>query len=208
MVIDLTFTHRGLLNRSRAILVMLVLAVSATASLCDEPEFNPVTGFRIARFRSPVPASVPGGTAIAAADVAGLVKNHSGVLIDVLPSDGAGLDPATGKWRLIKPHQDIPGSIWLPDVGKGELSPVMESYFRDNLARLTNGDLARPVIIYCQADCWMSWNAVKRAAGYGYTALYWFPEGSDGWRDWEGTFVAAKPVPATPAASATESSPR
>ena len=178
-------------------LIALALASLPITAWADEPEFNVVTGYRIARFRSPVPATVPGGTAVSAAEVADLVKDRSAILIDVLPSDGAGLDLATGQWRLAKPRQDIPGSVWLPDVGKGDLSPVMDGYFRDNLTRLTNGNFAVPIIIYCQADCWMSWNAVRRASSYGYTALYWFSEGSDGWRDWDGTFDDAKPVPVT-----------
>ena len=41
----------------------------------------------------------------------------------------------------------------------------------------------------------MGWNAVKRAAGYGYTSLYWYPDGTDGWRDWDKPFEAAVPVP-------------
>ncbi|MEA1648849.1 hypothetical protein UAJ10_07440 [Nitrospirillum sp. BR 11164] len=28
----------------------------------------------------------------------------------------------------------------------------------------------------------MSWNATKRAAGYGYTNVAWYPDGVDGWR--------------------------
>ena len=27
----------------------------------------------------------------------------------------------------------------------------------------------------------MSWNAAKRALTYGYSQVYWFPEGTDGW---------------------------
>jgi PQQ-dependent catabolism-associated CXXCW motif protein len=169
----------------------LLVAVPAQAA---ELEFDAVTGYRIARYRSPVPETVPGGTRISAAEIKDLVQKHDAVLIDVMPSDGAGLDTVTGQWRMTKPRQDIPGSVWLPDVGKGELTAAMDSYFRSTIAKLTGGNRARAVILYCQADCWMSWNAVKRAASYGYTALYWFPEGSDGWRDWDGNFVEAVPV--------------
>jgi hypothetical protein len=27
----------------------------------------------------------------------------------------------------------------------------------------------------------MSWNATKRAVGYGYAQAFWYPEGADGW---------------------------
>lgn len=182
--------------------LMLLLAECAVSCLAAEvPEFDATTGFRIARYRSPVPDTVPGGRVISAADVADLVKNQNALLVDVMPSDGAGLDSATGQWHMTKPRLDIPGSNWLPDVGKGQLSSAMDGYFRDNLAKLTGGNISRPIIVYCQADCWMSWNAVRRASGYGYTALYWFPEGSDGWRDWDGSFAEAQPVPLAPAAA-------
>ena len=55
--------------------------------------------------------------------------------------------------------------------------------------------LRRPVVFYCLADCWMSWNATKRAARWGYTQLYWYRDGTDGWE------AAALPTEeATPAA--------
>jgi PQQ-dependent catabolism-associated CXXCW motif protein len=37
------------------------------------------------------------------------------------------------------------------------------------------------VVIYCLANCWMSWNAAKRASALGYSNVVWFPEGTDGW---------------------------
>jgi len=49
----------------------------------------------------------------------------------------------------------------------------------------------------------MSWNAVRRAAALGYQNIYWLSEGTDGWTDWGGTLIDAKPEPfhAQPAAS-------
>ena len=29
----------------------------------------------------------------------------------------------------------------------------------------------------------MSWNAAKRLAALGYTAVYWYPEGTTGWEE-------------------------
>lgn len=194
------------LHLMRRILVnaSLALIFTSAAAIAEDPDFDAATGFRVSRYRSPVPDKVPGGSTISAAEVAVIIKDKNALLVDVMPSDGVGLDPATGAWHMTKPRQDIPGSVWLPDVGRGQLTPAMDSYFRNNLAKLTSGNVSRAVIVYCQADCWMSWNAVKRAASYGYTALYWFPEGSDGWRDWDGTFVEAKPVPMTPASTVTK----
>jgi PQQ-dependent catabolism-associated CXXCW motif protein len=188
------------LIRFQHVILSVVLTASSfglSSALAAAPEFDAATGYRIARYRSPVTVAVVGGTRITAAEVDGLVRDQAAVLIDVMPSEGAGPDPQTGAWRLSKTRQNIPGSVWLPDVGKGELSVEMDGYFRDNLAKLTATDKTRAVIIYCQADCWMSWNAIKRAASYGYTQLYWFAEGSDGWRDWDGRFETAIPVPIT-----------
>ncbi len=37
------------------------------------------------------------------------------------------------------------------------------------------------VILYCLANCWMSWNAAKRALSLGYSNVAWYREGTDGW---------------------------
>jgi len=49
------------------------------------------------------------------------------------------------------------------------------------LAAATAGNLDGPLVIYCHDRCWLSWNAAKRAIGYGYRRIYWFPEGIEGW---------------------------
>ena len=152
-------------------------------------------GFRIAHYRAAVPETVKGGVRVDRDRVDALVKDGA-VLLDVMPSEGAGPDPATGNWRLSRPHQTVPGATWLPDVGRGRITAEYDAYFRDNLAALTKGDKGKPVIVFCQSDCWMSWNAIQRAALYGYTALYWFPEGTDGWVEWgDRKLEKAEPVP-------------
>ena len=49
------------------------------------------------------------------------------------------------------------------------------------LIKLTQNNPDQQLIFYCVADCWMSWNAAKRAMNYGYSRVYWYPDGSDGW---------------------------
>lgn len=173
----------------------LLLVGDAGIALAAGAEFDAKTGYRIDRYRAPVPEDVPGGERIFAADVEKLVKDKKAILIDAMPSEGGRADPETGEWHLLKPHTDIPGSVWLADIGKGELTPEYENYFKSSLERLTAGDKTRALILYCMADCWMSWNSVKRAASYGYSKIYWLSEGTDGWRDWGGTLVDAKPEP-------------
>lgn len=182
----------------------VLAAVLAWSSACvaDEPisgaDFDAATGFRTSRYRAPLPQSVSGSQRIFAADVPALIKEQRALLIDVMAAEGAGFDPGTGAWRLSKLHDNIPGSVWLPDVGRGVLDARMDRFFRGALDRLTGGDRSRALIIYCQSDCWMSFNAIRRAVSYGYTQIYWLPEGIDGWRDWDGPVAAAVPEPVPP----------
>lgn len=178
---------------------MIIAAASAGSSQSADGDFDPVTGYRIARYRAPVTEDVTGARRVDFEEVERLAKSNDAVFVDVMAAEGGGVDPQTGAWRMIKPRTHIPGSHWLPDVGRGALDAGMESYFQSNLARLTGGDKSRTLVIYCLADCWMGWNAARRAVGYGYTNVLWYPEGTDGWRDWDGILVAATPIPMDPA---------
>ena len=55
-----------------------------------------------------------------------------------------------------------------------------ETRFAARLHDVTAGDPQRLVVFFCLNDCWMSWNAARRAAALGLRAA-WFPEGTDGW---------------------------
>ena len=153
------------------------------------------TGLRTAYYRAALPDSVPGGTRIDVKQAFTHFKEKSALFIDVMAHTGTGPDPIDGHWRLAEPRQNIPGSHWLADVGTGTLSSQLTSYYKTNLARLTKGDKAAPLIIYCTADCWMAWNAVRRASRLGYTNILWFPEGSDEWRIAGHELQDAVPIP-------------
>ncbi len=177
--------------------VQLVSAGVGSAAGQDEATFDPATGYRIAHYRAAVPETVPGGTRVDLDKTDALIK-HGAVLLDVMPSEGAGADPATGQWRLSRPHQTIPGATWLPDVGRGKLSAGFDSYLKTNIEQLTKSDKAKPIIVFCQSDCWMAWNAVQRIAALGYSSISWFPEGTDGWVEWgDRKLVPVEPVPVT-----------
>ena len=62
-------------------------------------------------------------------------------------------------------------------------SSLMEAMAdRLDAAAATDNDPDRPVLFFCQINCWMSWNAGKRAMEtLGYTHVLWFPDGLDGW---------------------------
>lgn len=156
----------------------------------DDFELFSFDGYRLYRYRSPTPQESEYATTLdTPALVAQLQSTTPPLLLDVQPTT----------WNHIfiqqTPRYHLPGSHWLPNVGAGELAPDWLAYFRNHLARLTQHNLQHPVVIYCTADCWMSWNAVKRAASFGYTQLYWYRNGTDGWAEHERALVKATPVP-------------
>jgi PQQ-dependent catabolism-associated CXXCW motif protein len=137
--------------------------------------------YRLAEYRAPTPATLRGATVLNTEAARELWQTHAAAFVDVLPQAPrpAGL-PAGTIWRD-KPRPDIPGSIWLPDTGYGELAPVMLDYFSNGLNKATGGDQARRLVFYCLTDCWMSWNAAKRALSLGYLNVAWYRDGTDGW---------------------------
>ena len=183
------------LTRGIAIACAALLAMDAAPAGASDDYLDPQTGFRMSHYQAVVPETVAGGTRITTEQAEQIFKDRSAAFIDVSPSIGAGFDPQTGRWRLRQKHGHIPGSTWLPDVGRGAPGEVLISYFANSLEVITGGDKSRPILIYCKADCWMGWNAVKRAAGLGYTNIYWYPDGIDGWTDWDNPVAVADPVP-------------
>ncbi|WP_020180216.1 rhodanese-like domain-containing protein [Methylopila sp. M107] len=172
----------------------LALTGAIAAGAASGAEFDAATGYRTDRYRAPVDRPVEGGRQVSLGEVDRLVAEDRAALIDVMPVR-AGYDPLTGRWLLMEPRRNIPGSVWLPEVGRGALDATIAGYFRGALARLTAERPERPLVFYCMADCWMSWNAVKRAASLGYRNLYWYAEGSDGWRDADRALADGDPWP-------------
>ncbi len=184
---------------SLAAVVALACTAGASSMRAGEPPlFDPETGYRLRNYQAATPDTAPPATRIWLDEIPRLVAARGAILLDVSPAEGAGPDPVSGTWRLSKPRANLQGSVWLPDVGKGVLDGRMIAYLTGTLDRLTAGNKAHPIVVYCRADCWMSWNAVKRLAAAGYTALYWFSEGTDGARDFDFPLVPAVPVPLSP----------
>lgn len=176
-----------------AIAGLIAFAVPSRSEPLDH--IDPVTGYRTARYQAAVPEKPPAGERVWIDDIDKLTADSNVVLLDVSPIHGAGYDASSGKWRVSKPHSTLPGAVWLPEVGRGSIDRNIERYLSRNLETLTRGDKTRPLVVFCHADCWMSWNAMMRISRLGYTAIKWFPEGTDGWRDFDRALVAATPVP-------------
>jgi PQQ-dependent catabolism-associated CXXCW motif protein len=170
--------------------ILLLACGAARAQPVAEPE-----GYRAEPYRAPTPPTLAGARVVTTAEAAALWRARDAAFVDVLPRAPrpANLPPDT-LWRD-KPRPDIPGSIWLPDTGYGALAPATEDYFRAGLRDVTQGDLSHLLVIYCQRDCWMSWNAAKRALAMGYRNVAWYPDGTDGWHEAGLPLEDGKPVP-------------
>lgn len=159
----------------------LALIVSAAAFARAQDASPPEPhDYRSENYRAPVPRTLHGARVATTAEAEALWKAHAASFVDVLPRPPKPKLPPDTLWRD-EPRPDIPGSVWLPDTGYGALPPRMEAYFRDGLAKATGGNKMRTVVIYCLRDCWMSWNAARRAVAIGYTNVVWYPDGTDGW---------------------------
>ena len=130
-------------------------------------------------YRAPTPTTVASGVVLETDVAHELWRSGNAVWIDVLPAPRRPPNlPAPTLWVPL-PRYDI-GQPRLPDVGRGALSPELERYFRDHLEVATKSRRDTPVVFHCLADCWMRWNATKRAASWGFTRLYWYRDGIDG----------------------------
>lgn len=161
------------------------------ASTVPEPD-----GYRLDKYRTAVPATLKGATVLSTAALQRLIAERQPVLVDVLPKTRKPKDRDQAQLWLEPKRDHLPGSAWLPNIGYGELTPELADYFRTELARLTAGDLTRPVVFYCDSNCWMSWNAAKRAMSeLGYTDVYWYPDGVQGWKKAGEQLAAAHEAP-------------
>lgn len=160
----------------RALLATLFCLLPLLARAEGEP-----AGYRMDAYRGPVPATLAGATVVDDDAAHALWKSGAVVFIDVLPRAPKPANLPEGTiWRE-KKRLSIPGAIWLPNVGYGALAESTHTYFRQHLLAVTAADVDHPILFFCLSGCWMSWNAAKRALEYGYTRVFWYPDGSDGW---------------------------
>ncbi|WP_424971716.1 PQQ-dependent catabolism-associated CXXCW motif protein [Dinoroseobacter sp. S76] len=179
-----------------ALALLLWLPVAAAAQTVPEP-----AEYRMDHYRAPVPGALAGAVVVGPEDAHALWQSGEAAFIDVMPQAPKPANLPKGTIWRDKPRNSIPGALWLPNVGYGALADVTAEYFRDGLERATGGDKSHPIVIFCLEDCWMSWNAGKRAVEWGYTAVHWLPEGSDGWMLWDYPLERIKPQEPQPQAN-------
>ena len=170
---------------------------TAAANALDVKTVPEPADYRNERYRGPVPDTLKGAIVISNETAYALWRTGRVIFIDVLPRAPKPKNlPAGTIWRD-KPRHSIPGAVWLPNVGYGRLAEITHSYFKSGLSKATNNDTAAPVVFFCLDECWMSWNAAKRALEYGYSRVYWYPQGTDGWQfhDYPTEKITPEPEP-------------
>ena len=151
-------------------------ALPALAGGVGEP-----AGYRTDEYKAPVPETLAGARVVTTTEAEALWRGKQAVFLDVMPYTPKPANlPAGTIWRD-KLRKDIPGSLWLANVGYGALPSETETYFRQALSAATGADKSKKILFYCMTDCWMSWNAAKRAVEWGYESVLWYPPGADGW---------------------------
>lgn len=169
-------------RKSKSVITLLIVAcvtiwpVLAFSQTVPEPD-----GYREDPYRGPVPETLQGATVVSTTEAHALWEAGQTAFIDVLPRAPKPTNLPKGTIWHQKPRLSIPGSLWLPNVGYGRIAEVTADYFRAGLAKATDGDKTHGLLFFCLDECWMSWNAAKRALEYGYETVYWYPEGTDGW---------------------------
>jgi PQQ-dependent catabolism-associated CXXCW motif protein len=172
------------------LLVIVLLGLWLNVAQADTALFS-AQGYRIAQYRSPTPTTVDGAKTLDTQALQQLMgQTPSAILIDVYRRPWL-----QGRFIDNEPHANLPGSLWLANTGDGELDPTWQDYFNHHLGKATGGRADQPLVFYCRSDCWLSWNAVKRAAAMGYKQLYWYRDGLDAWEAARLPLQAARPEP-------------
>ncbi|WGF86625.1 PQQ-dependent catabolism-associated CXXCW motif protein [Marinivivus vitaminiproducens] len=173
---------------------LVVLALMGTgpsrAETVPEPQ-----GYREDGYRAPTPATLAGATVLDGKALLDLITHEPVVLIDTMPEPPRPPDLKPGVYWQAPRRSNIPGSVWLANTGYGVLSEEMAAYFDASLERLSLGDPGRKLVFYCEPNCWMSWNAAKRAITLGYEQVYWYPGGAEGWRAEGHALMPTAPIP-------------
>ncbi len=160
----------------RLTLALCLVPALALAQGVPEPE-----GYRGDPYRGPVPATLQGAKVVDTEAAHALWQAGETAFVDVLPRPPKPANLPEGTIWRDRPRDTIPGAVWLPNVGYQALPPETADYFRAGLSAATGGDRDHPVLFFCLAECWMSWNAARRALEMGWTDVTWYPEGTDGW---------------------------
>jgi len=159
----------------------LMKQASLDADAMKGPVAEPA-GYRTQDYRAAVPAGLTGARTVDLDGLKALLVKTDALLVDVMPTQPKPANrPAGSIWRDPE-RATIKGAHWLANMGYGKLPDSEEAAFKAELERLA-GSLDRHLVLFCEPDCWMSWNAAKRALSYGFRNVIWFPGGATTWRE-------------------------
>lgn len=193
--------RRDTLMLSGAGLAWWVAGGSAGARQADDDPFD-AEGYRRLRYRAPVDRDPAPAQALPLERALRLSPGRDALFVDVLPAEGARRDPATGAWLAAPAHSTIPGARWFPEVGRAAPDSGLWAGFAGAVAQVRQRRAGWPVVVFCRADCWMSWNAARRLAMGGLPGVLWLAEGIDGWHDRGRPLAPAVPEVTPPAPAA------
>ena len=172
---------------------MVLAALLVVSTALGGESFIDNNGYRYAHYRAPVPAHHPDAAVLDAGQLEELIAENDPVLLDVMPRVEPGHPHHLRGIPPNAPRVTLPASHWAPNVGYPALEPSLEEALRELLVELTDGNTARPVVVFCMTNCWMAWNAARRISRYGYESVYWYPGGADDWAR-QGRETAVRPV--------------
>ncbi|MFK4075581.1 MULTISPECIES: PQQ-dependent catabolism-associated CXXCW motif protein [Pseudomonas] len=168
----------------------LMLASLLLVCLVQSDELFDADGYRSAQYRSPTPEQLQGVQTLDTPALQRLLAEQPRTtLIDVYRRPWL-----QGRFIEDAPHANLPGSLWLANAGDGNLAPQWQRYFAHYLEQASGGDQQHPLAFYCRSDCWLSWNAARRAHALGYRQLYWYRDGIDAWEQAGLPLVPAQPA--------------
>ncbi|WP_325890950.1 rhodanese-like domain-containing protein [Grimontia sp. NTOU-MAR1] len=146
---------------------------SISAETIPEPN-----SYRTENYRAAVPETLTGGQVIDSAEqLAAFIDARRPILIDVFPAPNKPKDLSPDTLWIEPSRETLPGAIWLANVGHG-IAP-------DSLIQLLKTSLPNntPMVVFCEPNCWHSWNAGKRAIELGAKDVYWYRAGVKGWKE-------------------------
>lgn len=174
-----------------AALMMTLLPMAADNSYAESNSLFNSEGYRSTLYRSPTPTFHDQAHILEPSELVALQQQQpDALLIDVYRNP-----LLRGHFTLQEEHKNIPNSLWLANCGDGALDEQWTAYCEDHLAQATAGNFAHPIVFYCRSDCWLGWNAIKRAHALGYNNLYWLRDGIDGWEQAGLPLELAQPAP-------------
>lgn len=174
-------------------LALFIGLLSPALGLAGDMALFSVDGYRQMHYRSPTPAHAEHAVTLDTEALRQLLREQpTARLIDVYRRPWL-----NERFIEDEEHRNLPGSLWLANTGDGVLTPLWQRYFSESLSRISGGDPQHPLVFYCRSDCWLGWNAVKRAHALGYRNLYWYRDGIDAWEQAGLPLDPAQPLPMT-----------